>query len=95
MSRIHDALKRAEQERATSTGTHVEPAFEASQIQGDRTRETMPSLQTSAAVAMPAMSTMTMNSAFNYESLMARCPQKEWTSRSCAPCSFSRPMTAG
>ncbi len=28
MSRIHDALKRAEQERATSTGTHVEPAFE-------------------------------------------------------------------
>ena len=28
MSRIHDALKRAEQERATSLGTHVEPSFE-------------------------------------------------------------------
>ncbi len=28
MSRIHDALKRAEQERATSTGTYVEPAFQ-------------------------------------------------------------------
>ena len=28
MSRIHDALKRAEQERATSMGTHVEPAYE-------------------------------------------------------------------
>ena len=27
MSRIHDALKRAEQERATSTGTHVEPTL--------------------------------------------------------------------
>ena len=29
MSRIHDALKRAEQERATSTGTHVEPVLRA------------------------------------------------------------------
>ena len=33
MSRIHEALKRAEQERATSTGTHVEPSFEQSQAQ--------------------------------------------------------------
>jgi protein-tyrosine kinase len=79
MSRIHDALKRAEQERATSTGTHVESAFEQSQVQGDGTRETMPSLQPSAAIAMPAMPTMTMNSAFNYESLIARCAQREWS----------------
>jgi len=28
MSRIHDALKRAEQERATSMGTHVESTFD-------------------------------------------------------------------
>jgi hypothetical protein len=74
MSRIHDALKRAEQERATSTGTHVESAFEQSQVQGDGTRETMPSLQPSAAIAMPAMPTMTMNSAFNYESHHALLP---------------------
>ncbi len=79
MSRIHDALKRAEQERATSTGTHLEPAFEPSPLQSDGTRETMPSLHTSAAVGMPSMPTMTMNSAFNYESLIARCPQQEWT----------------
>ncbi|MGA2356498.1 MAG: CpsD/CapB family tyrosine-protein kinase [Terriglobales bacterium] len=74
MSRIHDALKRAEQERATSTGTHVEPAFEQSH---EEPRGVMPSMQTSAAVAMPAMATM--GSAFNYESLIARCPQREWT----------------
>ena len=74
MSRIHDALKRAEQERATSTGTHAEPAFEPSQT-GDEGRESMPSLHSSSTVAMP---TMTMNSAFNYESLVARCPQQEW-----------------
>ncbi|HSZ61484.1 MAG TPA: CpsD/CapB family tyrosine-protein kinase [Terriglobales bacterium] len=76
MSRIHDALKRAEQERATSTGTHVETAFEQP---GNEARESMPSMHTPAAIAMPAMTTMTMNSAFNYESLMARCPQKEWS----------------
>ncbi|MFZ0562283.1 MAG: CpsD/CapB family tyrosine-protein kinase [Terriglobales bacterium] len=79
MSRIHDALKRAEQERATSTGTHVEPAFETSQPQGDEARQNMPSLHTSAAVAMPGMPTMTMASGFNYESLVARCPQQEWS----------------
>lgn len=73
MSRIHDALKRAEQERATSTGTHVEPAFEQSY---EEPRGAMPSMQSSAAVAMPAMATM--GSGFNYESLIARCPQREW-----------------
>ena len=41
MSRIHDALKRAEQERATSMGTHVEPAYNQPEAQ----REDMPSLQ--------------------------------------------------
>jgi protein-tyrosine kinase len=82
MSRIHDALKRAEQERATSTGTHVEPAFEqpafdppAFQPAYDQShvqREVMPTLQPSAA--MPGMP-----SASTYESLLARCPQTEWT----------------
>jgi protein-tyrosine kinase len=71
MSRIHDALKRAEQERATSTGTHVESAFEQPEMQ----RESMPSLQPS-----PAGATMmpTMSQGLTYESLLARCPQTEW-----------------
>ena len=70
MSRIHDALKRAEQERAASTGTHVEPAF----IQPEGQRENMPSLQPLGATEMP-----TMASGLNYETLLARCPQTEWS----------------
>ncbi|MGA2236559.1 MAG: CpsD/CapB family tyrosine-protein kinase [Terriglobales bacterium] len=78
MSRIHDALKRAEQERATSTGTHVEPAFDQpefrNEVRNEVQRESMPSLQPSGANAMP-----TMASGLNYESLRARCPQTEWS----------------
>jgi protein-tyrosine kinase len=72
MSRIHDALKRAEQERATSMGTHVEPAFE----QTGTPSENMPSMQSSSSVAtvMPSMT-----SGFTYESLLARTPQSAWT----------------
>jgi protein-tyrosine kinase len=79
MSRIHDALKRAEQERATSTGTHVEPAFaepifDQPELRNEVQRESMPSLQPMAATARQAMS-----SGMNYESLLARCPHKEWS----------------
>jgi capsular exopolysaccharide synthesis family protein len=72
MSRIHDALKRAEQERATSAGTHVEPAFE--QPQNDGQRDNMPSLQSSVATVMPGMT-----SGMSYEALLARCPRTEWS----------------
>lgn len=68
MSRIHDALKRAEQERSTSTGTHVEPNFD----QAHSLRESMPVLQPGAGVMS------SMGAGFNYESLLARCPQSEW-----------------
>jgi len=84
MSRIHDALKRAEQERATSTGTHVEPAFteptfDQPELRNEVQRENMPAMpsmsqrQPSGAAAMPAM-----GSGFNYESLLARCSRAEW-----------------
>ena len=72
MSRIHDALKRAEQERATSMGTHVEPAYN----QPETPRENMPSLQP----LQPLMATPpTMGSGLNYESLLTHCPQTEWS----------------
>src|ERR1700694_4602037 len=72
MSRIHDALKRAEQERATSMGTHVEPAYN----QPEAPRENMPSLQPlQPLMAAPP----TMASGLNYESLLTRCPQTEWS----------------
>ncbi len=75
MSRIHDALKRAEQERATFTGTHVEPAFDQPAFdQPEARRENMPSLPPAGATAMP-----TMASGLSYEALLARCPQTEWS----------------
>jgi protein-tyrosine kinase len=73
MSRIHDALKRAEQERATSAGTHIEPAFDQPESQNDEPRENPASLHPMGATVMPSMA-----SGFNYESLVARCPQTEW-----------------
>src|ERR1700733_10031603 len=73
MSRIHDALKRAEQERATSTGTHVEPAFDQPEIQ----TENAPSQQSFGTAPMPTMASGI--SGLNYESLLSRCPQTTWS----------------
>ena len=72
MSRIHDALKRAEQERATSMGTHVEPTFDQPEAQRED-MPPMPAMQRSGAAAMPSMAPGS-----NYDSLLARCPQVEW-----------------
>jgi protein-tyrosine kinase len=70
MSRIHDALKRAEQERATSLGAHVEPALE----QPEEQTIDVPEQYHTAAAVMP-----TMTSALSYETLLARCPSMNWT----------------
>ena len=69
MSRIHDALKRAEQERATSTGGHVETTFAPPEVPP----VSMPQLAQSGAAVT------SMASGFSYEGLLARCPQTNWT----------------
>jgi protein-tyrosine kinase len=93
MSRIHDALKRAEQERAASTGTHADPAYDQSGIRNDVATSNMPMPQGFGAAAMPSMVSgpgPAMNipgingpgmnvSGMNYESLLSRCPQTEWS----------------
>ena len=73
MSRIHDALKRAEQERASSTGTYVEPVFNQPEAQPESI-PSPPTPQRSGTATMP-----TIASGLNYESLLARCPQTEWS----------------
>src|SRR5512143_2883196 len=70
MSRIHDALKRAEQDRASSMGGHVEPALQEPELQPMDRSEPM---HTTTAV-MPAP-----GGAFSYETLLARCPQTQWS----------------
>ena len=68
MSRIHDALKRAEEERAAAMGTHVESALQPLDPQAVE----MPNLQGGSAPGMGA------GAAFSFETLLARCPQTEW-----------------
>jgi protein-tyrosine kinase len=68
MSRIHDALKRAEEEKATAMGTHVESSLQPLETPPVE----MPNLQGPGAPAMPAASGL------SYEALLARCPQSEW-----------------
>jgi capsular exopolysaccharide synthesis family protein len=71
MSRIHDALKRAEQERATSLGGNVEPALEQPELQP----VSMPEHAHTQTAVMPPL----QSSAFSYESLLARCPMAHWS----------------
>src|SRR5437588_2632107 len=79
MSRIHEALKRAEQERAASQGGQVEslhpmdvPAVEAAGMPPVIERAPL-STAASAAAAGPAFS-----NAFTFDTLLARCAQSEW-----------------
>jgi len=70
MSRIHDALKRAEQERATSMGGQLEPALEQPELQPVG----MPEQAHTQTAVMPPI----QGSSFSYESLLARCPVSNW-----------------
>lgn len=69
MSRIHDALKRAEQERATSLGGHIEPAL----LEREPEPASLPTEVPPAGAAMPSLT-----SALAYETLLARCPICDW-----------------
>jgi protein-tyrosine kinase len=71
MSRIHDALKRAEQERATTLGGHVEPTLEE---QPELQPVSMPAMAHASSAVAPAMA-----AGFTYENLLARCPAGAWS----------------
>jgi protein-tyrosine kinase len=69
MSRIHDALKRAEQDRTTSMGGQVETTLAPPDVEA----VSMPPLGPSAAAVS------FVGASFTYEALLARCPQTNWT----------------
>jgi capsular exopolysaccharide synthesis family protein len=77
MSRIHEALKRAEQERAEQGG-HVEnlpvqPTLPVSEAAGD-------GAAVATAMAEPASSSMpSFASQFTFDTLLARCTQSNWS----------------
>jgi len=67
MSRIHEALKKAEQERAAAQGNVLDvPAVGEMPNQADVT-------MSSAAVHAPSHGPQ-----FTYDALLARCPQNSW-----------------
>ncbi len=68
MSRIHEALKKAEQERAAAQGTYVTPVGPPASPVTD-----FPALEGSAVAASPALSPQ-----FTLDALLARCPLSEW-----------------
>ena len=75
MSRIHEALKKAEQERAANLGGAVQPNSVTTpmadpQLFNDAPRSGAPAM---ANVGMPAF-----GSPFSSDTLLARCPQMEW-----------------
>ena len=86
MSRIHEALKRAEQERAASQGTRTDaspvmdlPAQEPDPVAGDGARPAMPSASVNAVSPPPGGHGMpSFSSPFTLDTLLARCTQCEW-----------------
>lgn len=74
MSRIHEALKKAEQERAATQGGSVQPNFATAPV-----AEPPVFSETPVAHAGPAHPGMpAFASPFSIDTLLARCPQTEW-----------------
>jgi capsular exopolysaccharide synthesis family protein len=78
MSRIHEALKKAEQERAATQGGAAQPSFATAPVADppvftEIPADPAPAASSTARVGMPAFA-----SPFSIDTLLARCPQTEW-----------------
>lgn len=86
MSRIHEALKRAEQERAASQGNRTDaspvmdlPTPEANPVAADVVRPPMPAAPVNApSVPAGGHGIPSFSSAFTLDTLLARCAQADW-----------------
>src|SRR5215469_13763729 len=83
MSRIHEALKRAEQERAAAQGGHAEIASAVDAPVLEQMPETLGGNGNSAFAVSPtaASSTSVMptfTNPFTFDTLIARCAQSQW-----------------
>src|SRR5258708_31617172 len=85
MSRIHEALKKAEQERAASQGGPVQSNFSVAEAPVIETRvidtdpaatvpAVAPSVSAHASPGLPSFS-----SPFSLETMLARCPAMQWS----------------
>lgn len=85
MSRIHEALKKAEQERAaTQQGGPLPSAYSAPEAEGvaqaeEEARHTMGTVAPISSGVPLTAGMPTFASPFSVDTLMARCPQQAWT----------------
>jgi capsular exopolysaccharide synthesis family protein len=75
MSRIHEALKKAEQDRAATQGEGVPPAVGSATVLEDA-----PSAETIVATMPPPVSAASpaFSGAYSLDELLSRCPQQQW-----------------
>jgi protein-tyrosine kinase len=82
MSRIHEALKKAEQERAVSQGGAAQPGYAPPPAEPAMTPMEDTAVAVSAGVpaaGIPLTSAMpTFSSPYGIDALLARCPQLQW-----------------
>ncbi|MGB8061896.1 MAG: CpsD/CapB family tyrosine-protein kinase [Candidatus Sulfotelmatobacter sp.] len=76
MSRIHEALKKAEQERAATQGGGVPPGYAPVSVADTTAVADRPSSVAVTAVADQGMPSFT--SPFSVDTLLSRCAQTEW-----------------
>src|SRR5713226_7660394 len=82
MSRIHEALKKAEEERAASQGGPAQPSYATQTAEPPAAMEEP---QTAVATGMPGGGGVPLTSAmpsfaspYSLDALLARCPQLQW-----------------
>jgi len=77
MSRIHEALKKAEEQRAASQGGHVEPAPGGEALAAGPAAA-VPGMGSMPPVAAPTV-TPSFANPFTFETVLERCAQSHWT----------------
>ncbi len=77
MSRIHEALKKAEEQRAASQGGHVEPAPGGEALAAGPAAA-VPGVGSMPPATAPAITSSFANP-FTFETVLARCAQSHWT----------------
>jgi len=78
MSRIHEALKKAEQERAATQGGTVQPNLATTPVLEPPVFAETPAEVEAASAAMSRPGMPAFGTPFNTDTLLARCAQLEW-----------------
>ena len=78
MSRIHEALKKAEEQRAASQGSHIEAAHQVGEAIATEPGTVAPAVESTPSRAA-STGTPSFGSPFTFDTLLARCAQSDWT----------------